>query len=297
MPNLISLLEKSDELPTLPEIYIRVSELLDDDFSSAHDIGEAVQTDPSLTTRILKLVNSAYYGLPNPVTSVAQAVSLLGRAQLKQILLGSVLAGIFSDLRIPNFSMRDFWQHSIKTAIIARHLAMQNANILDHEAFFTAGLLHDIGRLVIAKAEPDLTVHIRERARSEHRDIVDVETEVLGISHVDVGMAMMQNWSLPGVLTKCIARHHETLHEGPYAVETGIVYLANQLSKYPLPEYEEDMEGILMHIQNWEKTECTQEQIYVACQLADEQEHGVLESLGMVDMEISDDADEMLEYA
>ena len=140
-------------------------------------------------------------------------------------------------------------------------------------------------------------MHVRERAHSEHRDIVDVETEVLGISHVDVGMAMMQNWNLPGLLTKCIARHHEILHEGPYAIETGIVYLANQLSKYPIPEYEEEMEGVLAQIPNWKKTECTLDQIYVACQLADEQEHGVMESLGMVDMEIRDDADELLIYA
>jgi len=155
MKDLQVLLEQSKELPTLPEIYVRVSELLDSETASARDIGEAVQTDPSLTAKILKMVNSAFYGLPKRVTSVSQAVSLLGRQQLKQILMSSVLAGVFSEVNIVNFSMHDFWKHSIKTAIIARHLGMQNVNIIDHEAFFTAGLLHDIGRLVIAKVAPE----------------------------------------------------------------------------------------------------------------------------------------------
>ena len=79
-----------------------------------------MQTDPALTARILKLINSAYYGLQNPVTSISQAVTLLGRHQLQQVLVGSVLAGVFKDFDITSFPLRDLWQHCIKTAIIAR---------------------------------------------------------------------------------------------------------------------------------------------------------------------------------
>jgi HD-like signal output (HDOD) protein len=100
------LLKQAGELPSLPEVYIRVTELLETESATGQKIGEAVQTDPVLTARILKLINSAYYGLQNPVTSISQAVTLLGR------------------------------QHCIKTAIIARQLAMQNSRVIDHEAFF-----------------------------------------------------------------------------------------------------------------------------------------------------------------
>ncbi len=136
--------------------YIRVSGLLNDEKSTAQQIGDAVQSDPSLTSKILKVVNSAYYGLAQPVTSISQTVSLLGRERLGSILLGTVVEGLFSDM--VNFSLDDFWKHSVKTAIISRQLAKQNSSIDDHEALFTAGLLHDIGRLVIAKPSSYLLV-------------------------------------------------------------------------------------------------------------------------------------------
>ena len=167
-----TLLKQAGNLPSLPEIYIRVTELLETESATALKIGETVQTDPALTARILKLINSAYYGLQNPVTSISQTVTLLGHQQLQQVLVGSVLAGVFKDFDITDFPLRDYWKHCIKTAIIAKQLAMQNAYILDHEAFFTAGLLHDIGWLVIAKVNPGSYVNITGLARIENKDVI-----------------------------------------------------------------------------------------------------------------------------
>ncbi len=297
MLKLETLLENSNELPSLPEIYTRVTEILESDNSDAQQIGEAVQSDPSLTGRVLKMINSAYYGLPNEIYSIAQAVTLLGRQQIKQILMGSVLAGVFKGMDIANFSMRDFWEHSIKTAIIARHLAMQNANILDHEAFFTAGLLHDIGRLVIAKAAPDSVAEIDEIVAANGIDVIQAEADILGVTHVEVGAAMMKKWGIPSLISQCVVKHHELNHTGPFAIDTSMVYLANKLSKLTLieaedeneEECEKEMYGILTTIPNWQQTECTLEQISIACRLADEQCHEVMESLGMIDREDHDD--------
>lgn len=296
MHNLHALLEQADKLPSLPEIYLRVSELLESENSSALQIGEAVQTDLSLTTKLLKMINSAYYGLPKQVTSISQAVSLLGRQRLKEVLMGSVLSVVFSDMEIPNFSMRDFWRHSIKTAIIARHLAMQNVNVIDHEAFFTAGLLHDTGRLILAKAAPEALADIAERVKAEGVDGLELETEEFGVTHVQMGVALMKKWDLPSVLILCVAKHHDTDHEGAYAIDTSIVYLANELSKHELVNEEEDMQAILSCIPNWQKTECSLEQVTVACQLADEQWLEVMQSLGMGDMEISDEANDEFDF-
>ncbi len=296
MFTLETLLEESEELPSLPEIYLRVSDLLEDDFSTAKEIGEAVQTDTSLTARLLKLVNSAYYGLPHQVSSITQTVSLLGRQQLHQILMGTVIAGIFSEDDIIDFPLREFWQHSIKTAIIARQLAMQNAHILDHEAFFTAGLLHDIGRLILAKVVPEVIAEVDARVAAGEGDVMTIENEILGLTHAEVGAALLKKWNMPSLLSQCVLKHHDIEHAGPFAIETCIVYLANQLSLNEPGEEEGDTLRQLASIPNWNVADCTLQQVHVACQLADEQWLEVMESLGMVDMEINDEQQDDYAY-
>lgn len=290
------LLKQAGELPSLPEVYIRVTELLETETSTANKIGGAVQTDPTLTARILKLINSAYFGLRNPVTSIPQAVSLLGRKQLRQVLVGSVLSGVFKDFDLSGFPLRDFWQHSVKTAIIARQLAMQNALIIDHEAFFTAGLLHDIGWLVIAKVNPGSYLQVTEMARAQNRDIIDVETEKFGVSHIEVGVALLEKWGIPGLITECVKKHHDSDHVEPYVIETSIVYMANKLSRIDMAsedfDEEEAIPEFLASLSNWEQSKCTLEQITIACRLADEQWLDVMESLGMVDLDIDDQAED-----
>lgn len=139
------LLAQGQDLPSLPEIYIRVSEQLENEKATVQQIGHTVQTDPAISSRLLTMVNSAFYGLPHRVSSISQAISLLGRLRLKHILIGSVLGGIFKGIKSDDFSMQDFWQHSIKTAIIARQLGIQSPDISEPEELFSAGLLHDIG--------------------------------------------------------------------------------------------------------------------------------------------------------
>ncbi len=286
MTPLEQLLSQSSELPTLPEIYIRVSELLESNFSSAKEIGDAVQTDPSLTSKILKMLNSAFYGLPSEVTSVTQAVSLLGRQQLKHILMGSVLSDMFENMNRVSFSMRDFWMHSMKTAIIARHLALQNASVIDHDAFFTAGLLHDIGRLVIVLEMPDSVNDVEQLMIDTDIEVAVAENKILGFTHMDVSREIMKSWQLPNMLIQCAIKHHDSEHEGPFAIETSIVYVANCLSQQELPENEEEVTQLLEGIANWQQTQCTLEQITAACSLAQEQGQEVLESLGMVNLDI-----------
>ena len=290
------LLKQAGELPSLPEVYIRVTELLEAESSTADRIGAAVQTDPTLTARILKLINSAYFGLRNPVTSIPQAVTLLGRQQLQQLLIGSVLSGVFKDFDIGSFPLRDFWQHSVKTAIIARQLAMQNARIIDHEAFFTAGLLHDIGWLVIAKVNPGSYMQITELAKAQNRKIIDVEADKFGVTHIEVGVALLEKWGIPGLIIECVRKHHDSDHVEPYEIETSIVYMANQLSRIDLSneqfEAEDAIPEFLASLPNWEQSKCTPEQIIVACRLADEQWLEVMESLGMVDLDIDENDEE-----
>jgi len=283
------LIGTGQDLPSLPEIYLRVSEQLENENSSVQQIGDTVQNDPAITTRVLKMVNSAYYGLPNQVSSIAQAVSLLGRERLKHILIGSVLRGVFSSQDNPAFSMQEFWQHSIKTAIIARFLGQRMAQIAEPEAMFTAGLLHDIGKLLMIRKFPERMLAAEEYMILKRVDILTAELSQLGLTHTSVGEALMQHWGLPQMLVDCASNHHESVHDGAHRCETYLIYLANKLSQYVPPLDEQETLNILDDIDNWDLGHVSLEQIASACQHADEMVFEVMESLGMVALEISSD--------
>jgi len=284
------LVGRGQELPSLPEIYLRVAEQLKDETITVQQIGDTVQHDPAITTRVLKMVNSAYYGLPIQVASVAQSVSLLGRERLKHILIGSVLRGVFSSGQDnPAFSMQVFWQHSIKTAIIARELARQVREIEEPESMFTAGLLHDIGKLLLFKKFPERMLAAEEHAMQKRVDVLSAELSQVGLTHTAVGEALMQYWGLPQLLIDCATRHHEIVHDGPDRHATHLIYLANQLSHYVPPLDDGETQDILHDIENWDMGNVSLEQIASACQHADDMVFEVMESLGMVAIEISND--------
>lgn len=281
MPELESLLVEIDSLPTLPKAYHQVSNLLDDPNSTAFEIGEVIQIDPAITLRILKVINSAYYGLTMPVYSISQAITLIGNQRLKHMLLGTVLVGVFEYVDSDDYSIQDFWQHSIRTAIIARHLAMQNARIIDHDALFTAGLLHDIGRLVLVGSIPERQSEIERLVVSQDIDIIEAENQILGFDHTDLGEALLEEWGLPYLLIQCVKNHHDVDYQETFALESSIVYLANRLSHQSLPADEEEADATLIQIANWQQSQNTTEQIRIGWQMAEDQTLNVMESYGM----------------
>ncbi len=281
------LVEKGQDLPSLPEIYLHVSNQLDDETSTAQQIGESVQHDPALTSRVLKMANSAYYGLPTQVSSVAQSVSLLGRERLRHILIGLLLKGVFSGRNNPAFSMQAFWQHSIKTAIIARQLARKISEIKEPEALFSAGLLHDVGKLLLIDKYPERMLAAEECTIQKRVDTLAAELAHIGVTHATVGEALMVHWGLPQLLIDCARNHHEPVHDGPHRTATHLVYLANNLSKYVSPLDDSETRYILEDIENWDMGYTTLEEIASACQYADDMVFEVMESFGMVELEIS----------
>jgi putative nucleotidyltransferase with HDIG domain len=273
------------DLPSLPEVYSRVCELLEDESCDVEDIGATIQNDPAITSRILKMVNGSCFDLSEPVTSVAQAVTLLGRERCKHVLMGTVLEGVFVDQENPAYSMQVFWQHSIKTALIARHLAMHIDAILEPEAMFTAGILHDIGKLMLFGRFPQEMLMAEETRVKRRVDELTAELMQLGLTHTAVGGELLQHWGLPMVLVECTRYHHEAVHDGPNRHATHLIYLANRLSEYVPPLDEAETDAILDDIQNWEMAQVTREQIADACQNADDLVFEVMDSLGMVTLD------------
>ncbi len=215
-------------LVTLPHIFIRISQLVENPGSSTADIAKAINQDPSFTVRLLRVANSPFYGFPSKIDTVAKAVSIIGTSQIRSLALSMSIAKSFDNLPNSLVSMENFWRHSLYCAMIARILAKQ-ARKCDSEAVFTAGLLHDVGQLVIFNRMPEKA---REALLLMQYSIDDLpsneaERQVMGFDHAQVGMEMAHQWKLPLLLAECIGYHHSIGETKHYPREVALVHLAN----------------------------------------------------------------------
>ena len=230
-PDVIELVRGVDGLVTLPNIFIRINQLIDDPNSSNHDIAQAISQDPSFTVRLLRVANSSYYGFPSSVDTVARAVTLIGTGQIRNLALSMSVANSFAGLPNHLVSMENFWRHSLYCALSARILA-RLAGKVDPEVMFTAGLLHDIGELVIFNRRP-------EQAKAALLLVLDSmdelpvhlsEQQILGFDHAQVGGELARHWNLPLLLQECMAYHHGISQAQRHPREVAMVHLANQLA-------------------------------------------------------------------
>src|SRR3954470_2658184 len=168
-------------IATLPEITLKIIELVDNPRSTAQDLNKLISNDPSLVARILKVVNSAFYGLPGQIGSINRALVLLGLNAVKNIVIAASLAKLFRGGRVsPHFSAKDLWTHSIAVGVFSKMLVGKLHNALPDEAFL-AGLIHDIGILVELQAFREPLVEIAERATKEQIRYIDLETQIIGV--------------------------------------------------------------------------------------------------------------------
>ena len=227
------------KLISLPEIYIRVSQALEDENHNAKQLGDIIGHDPALTARILRIVNSAYYSLASQVELVSRAVSVIGEDDLRNLVLATSAVDTFK--RIPNqlVDIDLFWRHSVHTGIVARLLS-KYCNILHGERLFVAGMLHDIGKLVLYFKEPELSQQVLLKAADTDGQLYNAEKEIIGFTHADVGAALIDAWKLSDTLKEVIAHHHTPLNAKEYRIETAIVHIANCIVNAIGPEVEID---------------------------------------------------------
>ena len=197
------LLKHSDEMTSLPQIYHKLTEMLKDPDSSAGEISQTIQMDPNIAGKVLKTVNSALYGFPQQIASIDQAVTLLGRNPLNHLLSTAIITGMLARVRCHGFKLREFWEHSLLTALISKYLYAQLASRDEAEAIFLAGLMHDIGRLLMAHHSTDLCRSVSTLMESEAGNIDRNETELLGFNHAAVGAQLLIKWRLPPLLVAC----------------------------------------------------------------------------------------------
>ncbi|MCW9014090.1 MAG: HDOD domain-containing protein [Gammaproteobacteria bacterium] len=214
------------KLISLPEIFIRVNQVMENPNHNAKQLGDVIGHDPALTARILRIVNSAYYSLVAKVELVSRAVSVIGEDDLKNLVLATSAVDTFK--RMPNqlVDIDLFWRHSIHTGIVSRLLS-RHCNILHGERLFVAGMLHDIGKLILYFKEPELSQEVLLKAAESDGVLYRAEKEIIGFTHADVGAALIEAWQLADTLKDVIGHHHTPLKAKKYPTETAIVHIAN----------------------------------------------------------------------
>lgn len=241
------LLGETRGLPALAAVVTKVMTAVIEE-TSAKEIAELIEKDASITSRVLKVVNSAYYGLSGHVSTVSQAVPILGIKVIKNIVLTFSVMDIFAQGKGRGVDFKKLWEHSFTTAAATRRLAMRGG-YGDPEEALVAGLLHDIGMLLFVKHGQEDYAQVEEMAKMSGRSLVSVEQEVMGIDHAELGALLAEKWQLPEVLVAPIRYHHnpEAMEQGGRQVRrlVEMVHQADRLCRlFTLPAQEE---GILKY--------------------------------------------------
>lgn len=222
------IVRKIGSLPPLPSIALKLINLLNNPDTKVADLIEIISKDQALTADILKIVNSPFYGLRSEIVSIKQAINYLGFLNLKSLLLA-----LNTKKFIQSGDLKDIilWKHSLATGIFTKHLG-EKLKIYNPEELFVAGLLHDIGKTVMRRKISHVYDQIIDEVYSTGKTFEEVEKPILGFTHSDVGMLLVQEWNFGERMKNIIYFHHHPELAENYSQETAVVYLGDQLSNY-----------------------------------------------------------------
>jgi len=225
------LLHGDVDLASPPEVFARLRKLLEEPDSTTNMLAEVIEQDPALSARVLKLANSAFFALPHPVDNISEAVSLIGIREVQDIVLATEVIQRFDNIPEDLVDMYSYWRNSLRCAVMSRQLGHLLPQQGHKETLFLAGLLHDIGHLVIYTRIPELG----RKALLEHRHreipLHIAEREVMGFDYAEVGATLAKQWELPPLLCAVMANHLEPEKALEFHAETILVGLAHHLSQ------------------------------------------------------------------
>jgi putative nucleotidyltransferase with HDIG domain len=202
------ILQSATELPPFPAVIQRALQLVDDPKSSARDVVEIIQYDQSITADVLKLCNSAYFGLRRAVHSLNEALVMIGFDQLLEIILSRESAGLlYEPCKGYDLEYGELWRHSVACGLLSR-IVSTRLNRESTPAHFTAALLHDIGKMMLSKFVKDYFEEIRRMVQDRHLSFVEAEKEVLGIDHGELGGRITEQWEFPKSIVSAVRYHH-----------------------------------------------------------------------------------------
>jgi len=202
-------LVKCGEISTLPEVTAKIITLVEDSTSTARDMHEVIKTDPALSARVLKVVNSAFYGLPGQIASVDRAIVLLGLSAVKNIAIAASISRMFKAQQMGGgFTAKDLWRHSVAVGVGGRLIAREVGHPGAPDEIFLSGLLHDIGVMVEWQAYPEKVVEVVERCVTGCGSFIELENQVIGADHQAFGNGLTAKWKFPRNLRAVVGLHH-----------------------------------------------------------------------------------------
>jgi putative nucleotidyltransferase with HDIG domain len=219
-----TLIAAIQDLPSLPAIVLELMRNLDDEEAGTHLLADKIAKDQALSAKVLRLANSSFYGMQRKVTTIQQAITILGFNSVRALVTAAAVIDRYKVNKGSSLDFDDFWRHSIGTALCAKMLARKLSFNQDHA--FMAGLLHDIGRLVIVTYSAPLYETVLLYHATHDCCLFEAEREVLGFDHATVGRAIMHHWKFPPLILDAVERHHAPAQEGVGGL-TAIVGLAN----------------------------------------------------------------------
>jgi HD-like signal output (HDOD) protein/CheY-like chemotaxis protein len=224
-----SIIGSMQQLPSLPKSCMEMREALADPDADSHRIARLVERDPAMSAKILQLVNSAFFGVARNVSDINMAITYLGKTILENLVLSVEIFRIFRPAKsIPGFSLESLHAHAQLTAQMAGHVATDNAM---RRLGMVAGLLHDVGKLVLAEATPEHFARAIAGARNEKRPLFEIEEELTGVSHAEAGAYVLSMWGIPYVIVEAVAHHDHLERVACEKVDLlASVYFANWLA-------------------------------------------------------------------
>ncbi|HLQ39079.1 MAG TPA: HDOD domain-containing protein [Planctomycetota bacterium] len=232
--NILNLVNSTIELPTMPEVLVKLNEVMADPETSVEHVAAVVAKDPAVATNMLRIVNSAYYGLQVRVSSVNLAVSVMGFNMTRKVALKAAVFSVFGKKRdkIQHFDAAAFWKHSLFVAVAARALGTASTAFADShpEDLYIAGLLHDIGKIILMEKAAARYLTVLRQSAASKRPEIEVEQETLGFTHADAGSILAIKWFLPEDLAIAIRYHHAPSRDPFHRSLSSLIHLADNLA-------------------------------------------------------------------
>lgn len=232
--NIQQLVDGATELFSLPDIYMQLSEMIRDSRYSMSDIGAVISKDPALSARLLRVVNSPFYGFQARIDTISRAITVVGIDDLYNMVIATSVVDQFGDIPCELVDMTAYWMRSVHCAVIARILA-KHSTVLHAERLFLAGLLHDTGSLVMYHKIPALSLQVLLATNHDRRLLAGFEQEIIGFTHADVGRELLKTWGLPESLYETIGCYLEPDQAEHHKLDAYLLHMAAQLvdcSKY-----------------------------------------------------------------
>ena len=231
MPSAHELVQSCTSVFTLPEIYLRVREVVDDPDSTMDDLANVLKLDPAISARLLRIVNSPLYGFPKQVDTITRAVNLLGVQAINDLVTATTVGRTFSGMTMQLMDVSMFWRKSVLCALLAGKIA-KSCGIDDSERFFIEGLLRDIGHLVLYQAAPKRAQSALVEAAYLDSSLAEVEQSNIGCDFTEVGAELIKSWGMPVQIEQAVRHQLSPNEAGDFALHASIVHLAGVVADH-----------------------------------------------------------------